>query len=746
MNFPFKSLISLFLTFTFSCFTTEGIASPTGNDSPEGTKRALLIGINKYKAVPKLQGSLNDIETMRQILMTRWGFPEELITVVTDGQATRAGMLAALTQFVQATEPNDSVYVHYSGHGSQVEDLNGDEPDDHLDETLVPQDGRSGDVRDITDDELDEIFSRMKAKRALIVLDSCHSGTATRSLDIRTRSIARDTRIDLYKKAYAAAPKTRAIVPVVTSRYVLMTGAASHQEALDGPVDGRYHGFFTYSLSKSLSLSPLDASPREIFSGVERELKRIQTHFGRSSMPEPQLEAPPRLIDTALLVPQRKAHATSAHENRPRLPWLDIVAGEDGLITLVNGPLLGASLGSTWSIYPPGEVRFTPGSALAIATVTHITGKDSVGKVHSSGGKLSSGSRAIALLPAPTGNRIPIRLLDVSPDRRAEIEATLKLNIEDVDFVGLEEPARFSVDVRGDALRLLSADGLQVLGSFRINEAWGTGVASIVTRSTNATEILTLDNPSSQLKVEVRVATETRPAQTTSTRGIAVVAATKPAKYRIRKQGMPRTESNSLQLEVRVNADSYVTVVDVDSEGGVNVLFPNNYQNKNYHGDGFIRASETMLIPDSIKPGNKAGFYWDYTPPTGTDTVRVFASADLQTANLIREHIHSVQASVTQTGDGLKTRSITGVVQSLRQLLAGIASRGIITVADDTSHIPGTVSTATPEEPMPSEQELLPQDLTTTIPQTEGGDPAVFASNVPQGDWAATSITITISE
>src|SRR5678815_5494250 len=317
-------------------------------DSP-AVKRALLFGINKYKSVPKLQGSLNDIETMRQILITRWGFPEKYITMVTDEAATRAGILAAFDQLVKDAGPNDTVYVHYSGHGSQVEDLNGDEPDDHLDETLVPQDGRSGEIGDITDDELDAIFARMRAKTAMIVLDSCHSGTATRSLDIRTRSIPRDTRIDIYRKAEDAKPKTRAVVPVVTSRYVVMTGAASHQEALDGPIDGRYHGFFTYSLSKSLSQVPAGASPREVFSGVERELKRIQAHFGRSSMPEPQLEAPPNLIEAALLGTSPGGNP-SVGQPPARLPWLEVQTGSNGAVTLINGTLLGAAPGSTWSL------------------------------------------------------------------------------------------------------------------------------------------------------------------------------------------------------------------------------------------------------------------------------------------------------------------------------------------------------------------------------------------------------------
>jgi hypothetical protein len=721
-------------------------------DSP-GVKRALLIGINKYKSVPKLQGSLNDIETMRQILITRWGFSDKQITMVTDEAATRAGMLAAFEQFVKDTGPNDTVYVHYSGHGSQVEDLNGDEPEDHLDETLVPQDGRSGEVRDITDDELDAIFARMRAKTAMIVLDSCHSGTATRSLDIRTRSIPRDTRIDIYRKAEDAKPKTRAIVPVMTSRYVVMTGAASHQEALDGPIDGRYHGFFTYSLSKSLSQAPSGASPRDVFSGVERELKRIQAHFGRSSMPEPQLEAPPNLLEAALLGTPASGSQSSS-QLPARLAWLEVQPGTGPVVTLVNGTLLGAAPGSTWSLYPPGEIRFLPGAALAVASVIQLNGKDAVAQLQSSAGRIPSGARAIALLPAPTGQRIPIRILDVPADRRGVIEETLRKNIKDVDLVEAEQPARFAVDMEGDVIRLLAADGLEVVGTFGVNEPWGAGVATVVSRSSNASELLTLDNPASQLKVEVRVASAVKTKGSVSTRGIKVVGDTQAVKYRIRKQGKPRTEQNSLQLEVRVSADSYVTIVDVDSEGGVNLLFPNSYQNRQYHGDGFLRAGGAVLIPDSVKPGNQAGFYWDYSPPKGTDTIRVFSSTDIQTAQMIRDRIVSLQGAHENATVALKTRAIANGMQSLRQQLASVAARGILTVPDSSAHVPGETTPLQPDAGQSLISAPPPDNPMSPTPPPEAAVPAsmVGAAEVavvpsgPPADWTATSITITVSE
>ena len=87
------------------CFDLQQEATAESSSKEQGVKRALLIGINKYQAVPKLQGSLNDIETMRQVLITRWGFSEGNIRLLTDEQATRDGMLAALNQFVHKTGP-----------------------------------------------------------------------------------------------------------------------------------------------------------------------------------------------------------------------------------------------------------------------------------------------------------------------------------------------------------------------------------------------------------------------------------------------------------------------------------------------------------------------------------------------------------------------------------------------------------------------------------------------------------------
>ena len=67
---------------------------------------------------------------------------------------------------------------HYSGHGSQVIDVSGDEPDGK-DETICPHDFATEGM--ILDDDLRKVFSSLPAGVHLdVILDSCHSGSGSR--------------------------------------------------------------------------------------------------------------------------------------------------------------------------------------------------------------------------------------------------------------------------------------------------------------------------------------------------------------------------------------------------------------------------------------------------------------------------------------------------------------------------------------------------------------------------------------
>jgi hypothetical protein len=697
------------------------VAAQESSAATPGVRRALLIGINRYRAVPELQGSVNDVETMREILTTRYGFERRYVTLLTDEAATRRGILEALEKLVQDSGPQDTVYVHYSGHGSQVEDSSGTH-ENRVNQTIVPQDGRTSDVPDILSLELAVILARLRAQSAAIVLDSCHSGGATRAIEIRARSVPADTRLDLYRRA----AQTRGIVSSLSSRFVVLEATAPDQLALDGPIDGRYHGFFTYALSKSISHAHPGATLREIFAGVGQELARLQVEFNQPFMPEPQLEGPPALFDHPLFASVRSADPASQLGREPRLPWAAVLPRTPTEGSLVKAVLLGAAPGSKWAVYPPGETQFTPGAALGTATVLRLENGDAIAHLDWKSHPFPAGSRAVALMPTKAPERVPVRLLNMSPQQRAQVTQILSRDI--VNLVGPNEPARFLVDVQGSDVRLLTADGLQVVGQFAQGGPQTTDeISRLLDRSSKAAEILALDNAASRISITARVSG--RPS--VQKRGIALVADTRPAALHVRKAGESRAPENSLQLEVRANADVYVTIVDVDSSGGINLLFPNDYQAASFYPDGLLRATDALLVPDSLQPGNRAGFYWDYSPPLGADTIRVFASSDLATARVIRDTIKRLHAVSSAGARGLERPAVVAGINGLREALTDVATRGVQLVSGGgPAEAGGTSGSA-------SAQSVGNATANSGAPPSIGGDPV-------SGDWAAASVTLQI--
>ncbi len=95
----------------------------------EPNKVALIVAISKYPVSSgwgKLSSS-NDIKLIKDALL-RQGFKEQNITVVTDKQATYAGISSAFDKYlIEKVKPGDIAVFHFSGHGQQIEDDNGDE-------------------------------------------------------------------------------------------------------------------------------------------------------------------------------------------------------------------------------------------------------------------------------------------------------------------------------------------------------------------------------------------------------------------------------------------------------------------------------------------------------------------------------------------------------------------------------------------------------------------------------------------
>lgn len=164
------------------------------------TKRALLVGISDYGNAMEDPNRWANISGANDVLLLSPLFSENgyTVTSLVDSQATHANITQALEQLAQDSKKGDMVYIHFSMHGQPFEDLNGDE-EDGWDEALIPVDaemlyaeGVYEGNNHLLDDELEVYFNNIRCKLGLegqlvVILDACHSGTASRGDDDHIR-------------------------------------------------------------------------------------------------------------------------------------------------------------------------------------------------------------------------------------------------------------------------------------------------------------------------------------------------------------------------------------------------------------------------------------------------------------------------------------------------------------------------------------------------------------------------------
>jgi hypothetical protein len=235
------------------------------------TKRALLIGINTYlpagqprpsvmseRRLGNLDGSVNDVEAMSEVLTRRFGF--DRVVVLKDQQAKRQMILDAIqNELITPAAPGDVSVFYYAGHGSQVKNSASDEPD-RYDESIVPADAYTG-VPDIRDKELRRYFNSAVDKGVILtaIFDSCNSGSIARGADATRRSANPDDRDIRDGSTYGPKPESRGAL--------ILSAAQDTQSAYEMKIDGIPLGVFTNALLRTLnSANAPGESAQRIFS------------------------------------------------------------------------------------------------------------------------------------------------------------------------------------------------------------------------------------------------------------------------------------------------------------------------------------------------------------------------------------------------------------------------------------------------------------------------------------------------
>jgi hypothetical protein len=253
-------------------------------------KKALLIGINRYR-IPgaDLRGCVNDVKNMQKLLTEAFGFASRDITTLLDHAATTKAMQAGIARLVRDARKGDVLLLHYSGHGANVPDADGDEADER-DEILCPTDLDW--KKPLSDDWLRKTFDRLRPEVSLtVIMDCCHSGTNTRVLqppdapsvprylpnpwDIMAAESGRKLRGKVTGTLHRASPaaRKRDVVDAALPE-LLVTGCRDTQTSADAHIGGAFNGALTWCLAETIRAAGGQLTYRQLHDGAVKRLRK----------------------------------------------------------------------------------------------------------------------------------------------------------------------------------------------------------------------------------------------------------------------------------------------------------------------------------------------------------------------------------------------------------------------------------------------------------------------------------------
>lgn len=251
--------------------------------------RALVIGLGEYEDTSwaKINGD-NDVRYVVKMLEQR-GYSD--IKNLKNKEATKHGIMTELKNLAKRCESGDCVYIHYSGHGQLMTDLNGDESarwngwHAQWDESLVPYDAymtycpKDRGEKHISDDELAEYLTQIRNAvgskgEIIVVLDACHSGDATRGeLDEVVRGV--DSKFSIPKNANAP------VANPLPERWLTISACQPYQLCTE--IKSKRVGKLTYALY-SLGARFFNLGRRDMERYLEDFIKKYEGRLPQTPM------------------------------------------------------------------------------------------------------------------------------------------------------------------------------------------------------------------------------------------------------------------------------------------------------------------------------------------------------------------------------------------------------------------------------------------------------------------------------
>jgi Caspase domain len=428
---------------------------------------ALLIGVDCYlpNQLPggycyaSLGGCVRDINHVEEFLRRKFGMPEECILKLTATNAGRSqpleprdqwptyeNMVDRLKQLTTLAHPGDQVYIHYSGHGGRATtvypDLKGTNGSD---EALVPTDIGNSEARYLRDVEMAHLLKTMVDRGLIVtvVLDSCHSGGATRGLggavprratpipgaavisvldfvDKTPRPTdSQVASLEALKLTWRGLPSgtTRAVKPasgwlLEPQGYTLLAACRASESAYEFPFDGRENnGALTYWLLDSLKQVGPGLSYKMLH---DRILAKVHSQFSQQT---PQLQGEGNRL------------VFGSEQVQPHYAVLVMQVDKSKEQVMVDaGQAHGMRKGTQFAIYPPDADFTQVDQRLALVEIAELGATESWAKITSKlhPDAIIQGAQAVLLDPGNIRLQRAVRVIIDQAGAKAQVEKAVR--------------------------------------------------------------------------------------------------------------------------------------------------------------------------------------------------------------------------------------------------------------------------------------------------------------------------------
>lgn len=570
--------------------------------NPTVKKHALIIAIGDYPEETNWKdiSSVNDIDLIKSAL-TKQGFDHFIIKK--NEEADKAGILKAFKELKESVSANDIVVVHFSSHGQQIMDNNGDEIDG-FDEAIVAygapayyDPGYEGEnhLRDEElGEELDDLRIKLGAHGDLMVLvDACHSGTATRG-EAKTRGGVPAFAPEGYKPQHSDANEvgvfedSKASTRGNVEKAPMVVISAARADELNYEYNG--YGSLSVAFKRAFDNLNPNYSYRSLFSKIVKEMSVI------APKQTPALEGDiDRLLFGGEVISQES--------------YYNMTSLDGDFLTIDGGAFTGLNKGTTIKIFEAGTHQTKDKEPLATGTIVYSQAFECSANLD----KVLDGSAKDYWVFADEKTfgdvSVKFRLDKVS---NKKLRKSLESALEAYPLASIDnEKAVFDIEENGDRIRMVRVqDGEVYKDTIRVDDEFAMLKDRISTYAQGKfLKELELDNPDYNIELElipVKVV------------GRQVVDTLKSEIMRDAGGLMQFMPGDKALIKITNNGTFpvYFNILDIGPDGEVYPVIPNPNKNENPK-DFRIDAGQSYIVPRKL-----LGF----GEPYGLETFKIFAS------------------------------------------------------------------------------------------------------------------------